>query len=442
MRVSPSVALLILLVTVAGCARKPTLDERIAEQESIAKQLGWKLLPSQIAADMKVDPKQNAALDIKALLRVVLNPDRPNAAEHFQAGFKPEVKRHFVVLSALFANSNQVKRASIEALRSEVKAMSPFLDQFAAATAKPKWDFNRKLGKAYAVLYPDLAAYKNLCKMLAARAYVRAIDGDKRAVDDVRALRRFSKLLFSEPTLLSVLVGCGVDSITAKGVQLIAQACPQNKQLIGSLAKLYQEPMPSIDYRKIWCLEVASDLVNIDFVATDVGMKVLGGGLPVDQRMLKPTRLELLRIGNDALKAWKGSYNDIDVALAVLGKPSVAQDHLLRSYHSLLGSSDPSLGRIGSALKSIKRTGAKLQLTYLMLRMVELGSYKGHPMLPSEATEKRWFDPYSKKPMMVMSVVNGFKVYSVGENGVDDLGQEDPSGANNFDIAVTYKSRQ
>ncbi len=432
------------IACIVGCNHQPTLDDRIAEQEAIAKKLGWQYLPTQIKASLRVPSEENAAEDVKAALRTLLNPDRPTAKEHFQAGFREPYKSAFSAGSKHMAGDPPFTPGfALTSLEQSVKQFSPALDMFVKALDKPKWDFNRKLGKAYATLYPDLAAFKTLAKGLMTRAYLRGLKGDHRAVDDLKAIRKLQALLLQEPTLLSVLVGIALERIAQKGALEIAQANPRNRTLVLEIAQLWEKPQIQIDFRKMWCLELASDLVSIDLVTSEPGMAELGvKEPPADWRKTKPSRLRILENGNRALSAWKGEETDVVAAISAVREPSLECEKVMASLHPVFGVNGAGLreSTLVTALHGIRAVMTRERLIRIAL-LLAAQNPSGVPSLPAFAQKEPWLDPYTHMPFKIAPEVQGFTVYSLGQNGIDDFGATDDSDYRNGDIAIRFMPR-
>lgn len=434
-----------IAVLAVGCSRTVNLSDDWETVKKDARSAGVPLTISESLKDFpKVTQKDNAAVAFKKAMTPTLEPLAPGKLL-FQQGYTPAVERAHQNIS-----SSQSKwfiagtRPNWTALREDLKTLRPILKAVARALETPKWDFHRDWAQGLALLYPDLAMSKNLAKWYRAEALLAAYEHrDQDALQAVQTPYRLAAHLRTEPSLICRLVAIAIDVINDRTAQDVARLRPGKSALLSRLEKLVSASSRSGEWQSIWDFEYACIIEALN-PASPANLTEFAGDAqkvtPPTPEQISKGRTETVKLLIEAKRAMKAKPTDVKAMLAVVPFDSKIQQMLGRTIPILkepMG--DTGLESIYAQAANAELSSiARQRLTRLFLRMVGSGG-KGGWHLPAEASRPEFADPFTGKPMKLKSEGSGFRLYSIGPNGMDDHGSQARRGGGPFaDIVVTY----
>ncbi len=443
-------AILVLGAPVLGAKILTWVAEREWGQvQAEAKAMGLPLTIDEALRDYQPGPDdRNAAEGVKEVLREILAPPNAGSTE-FQGPFKPEYKREKDtnrLLSALFKPG--AKQDWTE-LREAVKVLDDPLARLEKELKKPDWHFNRDWQKGMALLFPDATHLKNLSRRLHAKALVAMHDGDfPKALQSVEALLRLGRHYQTEPAVILVLAGVTIESIAFQAALDLARLHPLSSSQQAALSDLVRPGPSEVDWRRIWLVEGTGSLAMMSLFLTEDGLREIGfkegdGPAPFSYRKYLKAKTEVVRILMEAEKDWADEPKSAERAVQVATKHAQTLNDVLSRFsevYDMLSGGGAGSHPFERSIIARKRQEATRRLTFLALQITAQPTGKWR--LPTEASQEAWLDPFSGKPMILAQDAKGFRLYSVGANGVDDGGSvEHDVNDERLDIVVSFPTR-
>ncbi len=418
----------------AGC-NNPTLaafEQAAAElpaAEAAARKLGLPLSGADLMPKTPVRPEDNAA----PLISVAGKAYRLAGSQ--KQGWEQSLGR-------AFADPTPANLASAQAT---LQPFNPALDQAVAATAKPQVDFGRDWtsDEPWNMTFPEFAEGKNLVKGLSYRAQLRARQGDTAgALSDLKAAAIMGRFMGADPTLIGGLVRVAIDAIVVRAMEygltirsgdmsfladLDALAAPYAAESVDMLHALRGEIVFNVTAANApmeRLLPMASGAVD---EADTVG---LANQAEWKQRLAPPGVSEDLRskaFRARALQPWVELYTDPEARK----DPMVLVRRLEEIDQRLSNDQDPTLAVHQILFPVLAGAGDALvsgQARWLALRglMAALRFKAAQGRYPTSLAEAGFTetDPFSGQAFHLKVEGETVRVYSVGQDGVDNGGQE------------------
>ncbi len=289
----------------------------------------------------------------------------------------------------------------------------------ASAVDRPRVDFRREWDLGPNVLFPEYAGMKDLARAATVRAVHEAQRGDDvKALRDLGLAQRIGLWAGEEPTIISALNRIAIETIALDGAELCLAAAKGRPERIARYVAWLRVAPPKSDLGKAlrgeaW-MGVASGR-NLDHFRTDhPDVRLLRhDGLP-DGTM---QRAMMARI----LQAWTEAADATDrfrLPPIELGKRF---DAVGAKYETKRGMSQTLVAILFPSVGTMSRAFVNLDAK----RAVALGFAEA---MDVQARTGRWpstmspIDPFTGKPLRLRSDEKGFRVWSVGRDGLDDGG--------------------
>jgi len=385
-----------------------------------------------------------------------------------QRGIELDSPRYEAVLK-FYGISTPWRKAQCPEVAEWLEFNAKPLDAVEAAVKRPRYFFpmfvDRELPASSqsllgAMLY-GIQAQRELARMLAARALLRLGEGDfDGAWRDIMTGRRLGRLVAQGPMMIQTLVGYAVDNILMQaGVAFIERAAPDARRVKACLEDIDSLPpiapmVDRIDFgercmyldmvqnmardadRKTPLIDdvilgLVQQLRNARFVRIDWNRTLKVGNAWYD-RIVAAVRIEDRDRRNEVLRAIE---EDVKKTRGAVGNP-------WKTLANIATSADPGdeAGRVlGEILVSLflpatkaardaeDRTAQSDRLLRVALALqahrFERGGYPAtlDELVPGRLKEIPQ-DLFSGKPLVYKPEGNGYLLYSVGFNGIDDGG--------------------
>lgn len=413
-----------------GCGPQDDIAQTAAmldAERAAARKEGIPVEPSDVFPDGKTPDAENAAITyLKA-------PDAMKSAEPVFGG------------SESLDGKVLAKKATAEELgdfRAVLATMKPYLAEVEAASRKPKVDFKRDWSLGARLLLPELAPLKKVVRLLCTRAVLRARDGDLvSARADLETAFRVSAHIGQEGLLINYLIQISSRSSALNGAVRIAKENPGSVQALSMaadvLARCPTEPnlLRALRGEAVGAILIARTVSSIEEIEA-----LSGGGeppahprFPLTQPQRQAAEVRLLQFWRKVLPPIAAHPDDFRAAEEVLKRESAAMEaHTEGSYLlakvclPILDVSATSKGR-AQASTSVARA-----LVFALDEKRKTGAWP--KAVPADLT-----DPFSDKPLRFQATKDGFKVWSVGPNGVDEGGdRRSDAKPDADDIAMSY----
>jgi hypothetical protein len=432
-------AVLFALPIVASKATQWISESSLHKAEVRAKAVGVAVTPEDALAGYQNPPdKDNAAEAVKSILGKL---SLPPTNEEFQPSWKSPYKESEAAVGKWQAKAfKRNNRTNLHELEGPVRDFQAVLQEFDVAVQKPGWNFHRKWNEGAAMLLPDAARIKQLVRMLYARALLAARDHNIPLVrKSLETMLKVGDHLMTEPLLICQMVGISCHRTAYTGAVDCMRVAP-SRELGKALLEFLEKPCPvEMDWHRTWQMEFASQLASLEFFTTEDGLTKLGFKredkvATRSQRSLNETRSRVLDLLSLAEKEWKGRPNDAQTAEEMNRKYGDRIYEILFSYSEVLGMLS---GPRESSTAPSKVTDARRRLAYVAIAIVLAGQKSGK--LPPAGLRKDMHDPFTSGPLRLSWQKDGFTLYSLGENGADDGGNENGT---EDDIVIRFPFRE
>lgn len=312
-------------------------------------------------------------------------------------------------------------------LRTEVQPLFPLLEE---AAARPTVSFERDWTQNFAVLFPEFADLKSFGKIMAAEARIRALEGDIEgtiiALETVDGIAQHSA---SEPALISSLVGIAVKRIGFYAKTAALQEFQNDPAALDRLQKLYDEPRPLQSFQQSLAGEVG---MGVDFFESGQSFRYItsmdgsnvGDSGPMDLIAdLPPVRTGVKR---KFVKSWRSTFE----RLPDDPKDYYGVSETLRNVETEVDADTSLTGRLNSiffpvftqASEAFAGADASDNVARVGVRLLK--QWKSTGKLPTNLSQfgDLAMDPCSGKTLIYKPTADGFTLYSIGHDKVDNGG--------------------
>jgi hypothetical protein len=352
-------------------------------------------------------------------------------------------------------NLRQLSAAINEKTTPSADVFKPFAQQLAVlevATQKREVDFHRDWDMAAMLDLPELGEIRSGVRILAARAEFRAKNGDvEGALADVTRMGTLSDFVGQEPAFVDMLVQAGLETIRASTMRRIAIAWRTSAANLARLQTFARGPAYSCDLLRVVHAEAFMAVAMMRNLKEMGGMDYLMGTSAGDSgnKVRKPDAKRLKRSGLPegpleranlcvALKQW----NKIaDFIRRGPPKPKDLKDLLdqsaadLRIDKSRSAQWARSASLNGAAFMDFYMPEAQRQmsLAFITCMLIHAQTGKFPPTLPGA-----FADPYSEGVLQYLPTKEGFKVWSIGPDLVDQHGERRLKSGGRADLVTEY----
>lgn len=397
------------------------------------------------AAGLATEPE-----DLTALTAI---PDKDNAAGAYEAAFaayKAEWPKDDHYKALVHYSQGEDTPAEDKEVDGVLRSTTRSAALFMKASEKPGVDWRRPWQQGTDVMFPELASMKGGAKLLAWRAIDAAKRGDTSgAIRDLTAGLRMAAHAGKDPTVIAMLVQIALDKICLQATWRVvnirhdAATLDRVKRMLDGIEPFqsYQRAIGGeIVMERIGCRNLAryvQDEKNSDWISPY-------NQFPFSMLVRDPAfrrAVEAKVVHNHVLayqatlggKTWKEIKPGWDRMTN-----QVQADHSLEgfiaNYMVLEQLIDPPA--TDAAYRNILKTAVAI---------LSIHAKTGHfpASLPGMGSDS--VDPFTDRPLGYKITADGFKIYSIDRDGVDDGGlsqHEDTKGkSKTHDISFAFKLR-
>lgn len=317
-----------------------------------------------------------------------------------------------------------------------------------AAAAQPDLCFDTRYSDGMYALFPELAPLRNFVKLRCLRALVFANRGkfDEAYAELAKASTISRQLSQDNPTLIGLLVQIAGRAITLRGLEQVLCLQGRNPEAVTHADLVLKSLGDAPNFHRALRGEYASSLGTMQLLADPKHredlLKAAGNGFgeessrtpTVEERLVgwPSVRYQMMA---SLVKFYRGIYTElpeatpsgtkllkaaqaVDDRQAAAGAPT---DFLTRSLMPVFA------GAAGAVVKDV----ANVRLMELLA--LNLSRQRGVE-IPVDFPN----DPFSDKPFLGKVTADGFRVWSVGRNGIDDGGILKGNNDSDGDTVVGY----
>lgn len=404
---------------------------------------------SQRDAELAAAKAEGLPLEPKDLARAV-SPDQ-NAAPVYVAGIKMLEDKSLKATRQLLTDAEEKGATQSDLLATEAgfAKYASMMDKVQRASERPECAFERDWTLGPNLLLPEYAYMKTYSKMFSLRAVLASEKGDwQSSLRDLRTCYRLARHSGQDPILIGMLVEVAQESITHAAFQQVMSKHGTDPAFLAAATKLQDEigalpnfrhalggeiifgrtAIPMIDRHTV--LTYSSDNVNKEPFFLE---KAFFQSKPVqgafETRFLQFWRETYHNLPKDPAD-WEGANDAMRTLETKLGadqSPSNWANQLLLPVFT-------------QAATTVGKVIAQRRLDAVSLRLLgERAKTGAFPTSLPKSWGEEILDPFSGKPLAYKVEGNGFRLWSVGDDRKDDLGQTRiETGGNGSDLVLRY----
>lgn len=395
--------------------------------------LAWWFASAQVMHRMAVLKKEAAALALSVAPKPLEDSD--NAYPLYVSANKaiPEddlavrrVLRNWREGMPIETDDGQERLVTLEEARAVMNQLKPAL-QFAEQAAEkpgldPAVDYSEP---SLAIHIPHLAWMRQVSRLFATRALLRAEDGDwTGALADVRAIQRMAKSLRHEPTIIGQLVHTAVQAMAVKTLERVLERGHPDGEVLRS-AGLSFAPMDDRLPARGFTMEKAMLLYTISQVGSgETPMEEISGDQSGGIGAFL-YRVFLADVDADATGRYMDAvidamaYEPHAMPAGLVGKVEGQELHKAGLLTRVL------LPAFGGAVRTFNQGEAKTRLAEVAVAVLRHGHK--HGVLPKNVADidpaimkKLPVDPFTGNPPRMVRTRTAIYLYFVGPNSLDD----------------------
>lgn len=394
------------------------IGDQLPQEVAALKKMGVPVEPEDLSPNPPIPPGQNAKDLLEEIIRDLKEAKKDSGYNVAQTALGkrpgPSPEDQPLVVDAV---------AKLDPLLAKADRLASF----------HRLDFQRDYRQGAKLMFPEFAYFKEVAKWQAARSRVCVKRGDYAgSLQAMRSTFSLARLCLQEPVIIAGLVGIAIDTIGHAALANHLEAIKANQPALAEARKML-EAFPG-DFDIKWTL--AGDLVlgrvyvqsmrswdelNFGYEYQDdsgptrpdpIDRITLGD--PAVRRMFEAKHLELWRKAHEQMPSSNTNWKGIQKALATientLEKDESVQNLVNQAVFPVFNQYANSAG--------LYQTRHRLSLLAIRLLQDRPGG------LPKDLSKygNLAIDPMDGKPIRYDRRGDGFKIWSVGRDEVDDKG--------------------
>lgn len=404
--------------------------DKLAPELAKLKRMGIPTEPEELRPNPPVPDAQNAALLYRRI-----------SEENKKIGqLVTKRERDLISLNTGFAGDFAEYRAALK----KYQTSFALIDQL---PSRPRMDYKQDYSKGFPVEFEEFASVKNVAKMLTARSQFW-IDSKQydRALKDVETQFVIANHLSEEVTLIGALVSIAINAIADASLDRLLYAIQNNQTMLAKTEAMLVRRLKVPNIRRTFYGEMILGRVSVRTIDSWRFFDMMGGADPVE-----PTGMEKswdrMTIGNPDVKRmfearavamWRELFekfpkDDLDwqgfqKAFKDVEKKINADQSLPNKINQVLF---PVFDQAALAFAKLAATQRTALLSVKLLRARASGLPKNLSKYGTLA-----IDPMDGKPMRYLQRGKGFKVWSIGQDLIDQGGKRRVPGASGQDYDI------
>jgi hypothetical protein len=379
-------------------------------------------------------------------LRKVAVADSNNAAIPISTA---EALMHFRYLNASisFSNAFQLRTDGMAGQLQfqddkTLDELAPVLNNLRLASTRSQVDFHRQWEMGPTVLFPEYSDIRSCVSMLIADADRNGRNGRSQLErEDLIAAAKISALISQDPTIVATLISVSCQSQIESYLEMLlwsSKGKPELRAFIRDVVKSMGQ-LPKVKHALSG--EIVTERAGIPFLASDKASEIFGAaGLPDSFRYSRMKRvrdaydLRLVQYWRSVFRELPSDDSDYEAINQVFSK---RQDWLLTpldwtyDYVKLM---NPTYTNLVAAIEG--QLARRRALDTLLELMDEKAAGKTFTGTLSNSPDH--LDPFASAPLKVIAKPDGWIVYSLGPDKIDDHGNRTSGFQRRTNIVFEY----
>lgn len=419
------VAIVLLIPSLYGEWMRRQESALLQEERRLAAAEGLPIKVEDLLPKARIPPEENAALPLQEAHLMLASNDAAEKLGTSKEAFADV--RSFLRFRRLAGRLVQDPDSGRKVSQVLAKPLALARD----ASKKSHYYLERDWEKGVSITFPEFSSYRLLVQGLLVSSWLKAQENRKdEALEELLAAARLSRLIREEPVVIALVTGSSYEDLTLGILQQLQRSDPSDRFWLDATNSVIAAFGPPFDVRRSLDFEVFATTKGLDaFMSPDaeVEMGLLEGRrrafIRRDRR--NQTEIAVLRAYRELFSKWPRDPNAYMDMITAAQRPAEQIDLALSDFSSALsqmsGGAQQS-GIFGTAALASARSLSRRRLAKIyanaLIAKLDQGDFPS--TLPIQGEDIT--DPYSGSPFRYRSTMDGFLVYSVGENRQDDNG--------------------
>jgi hypothetical protein len=412
--------------------------------------------PSKLTAELRAAHADGLPTDVGEIRQATYAPDSQNAAPLLKLAFaelKEEQKNQSKDVLKIGGHSGGISKvtpAELDEIAPAISQETKFFEILRAAVSRPKLDFRRPWESGPAMLLPECAEEKSCVSQLILKAKVDAKSGKTlSALDALDTAAKLSALAGQEPLIIGLLIECSMKQMVCEELTEILKAHASEPAVLDQCKLVLNDFGPQPDVRPAIRSEFVLGRISVNLLSkSTVNASDFGGGDSVTG-VIRLARFGPIRTIFDL--RYTQIYHNLYKRLSERPQSLVAMQKAFQETNDQMNQKSGKDWTYGLAdilapvftgmAGAIGEAEAKRNLIRCAVDLFHAKLTVGHFPDKLLGNSGYWTDPLSEKPMKYHLTKDGFLIYSVGKDGVDDGGKPRPknaTGGENYDIPFRF----
>lgn len=432
------IGIALLTVVVAGSmVLIPWFQERtLARKIEGALAQGYPFKPDKIVEDLRDQEGENAAPFYDRL--------RERAVS---LTFANRMQGEWMVSAVPGTTFTQ---AEWQMLEQYLNDYSPILDDLEFGSRLDYCYFDKDWEDVLELRFVELVDVKSMTRQLLARIELSIRRGEYEAVRrDLETIHRYAQHIGSQPTIIAILASMGINWVMATGIVALLEADEQSPELrlilreaVDAMPESWDltRPLQMGAFEEYWYIENVVAKGRIERLTERVffssSQEKSERQIAEEKSLQSTSSVRMLKMA--VLDAWAPLLHDYDPGtdgIAVLEEASKRQDESINGSSVVDTYSKINSQSFYGLVEGIKRARARRRTLLAALDVLEYRA--GNGSWPS-ALPQSYTDPFDDQPLRYNLTADGFRVWSVGVDGVDHKGVTRDEDENGYDEVVVF----
>ncbi len=417
-------------------------------QRRLAREEGLPLEADDLRPKPSVPDEDNAAIPFREALKLV---DRT-----YGSSVTPPLKKEWEAATKYVGTEFgfhplKVAPGAAQRIAELLRPLDRPLELIRSGSERPRCDWRRMYEEGVAMLLPEYAPMRQAVRILAASAYVRVEKGDsKGAFAELLACARIARLLREEPVLIAQLVSAMIERHTLEAYRAILGGRPSDPFWLRAGEKLLSALGPPLDVRRALFGEVVMMRVSLDKMSSLEGLKEMGFRdedlvwRRPNAHLRNRTEAILLREARAAVSKLPKDPTDYESARKALRPHGRTVEEALGAFFYAFDALGSGGGPHGDGPWADIATGGasaltQRRITQAFVAALDQAAKSGSAPCSLPLSGKDGIDPFgSGNTLRYRKTEDGFVVYGVGPNGLDEGGPAAGGRNQGDDIGVAF----
>ena len=329
-------------------------------------------------------------------------------------------------------------------LERDLNHLSGVIGLLQLASTLSKVDFHRRWEDGPALAFPEYPSLRGCVQILLLSAKVKFAEGNEsEALKLIGTAAKIGQLIGQEPTLIGCLIQCSIQMTVLNALDSAVKTHANKPNFLTQSQEILRTLSTPIDVRKALGSELVLGRLGINAIAHVGAEKILGTGQGFWSTAVKfgPVRTEMeYRYVQTIHRLFLDLGKHPKVFRSMHQDTQQLDQKLNRSHDWTLAFTKIYSPTFTGLVRAVSEYEARSRVMSAGVKLLQYHQRDGH--FPNSLPKgDAWQDPFLDRSLIYKLSKDGFIVYSVGPDLVDNSGKDrrmDRSQKGQYDIAFRY----